>query len=166
MKQLRWFFANIEYVVGAAFSAIMVLLLFVQVVSRYVFGFSIAFTEEVALMLFILSVYLGAVGATRRKQHLRIEVVVNLFKPRSRTILAIVANIVFMATNAVLIYGLSLVTLNLKKFGMRTPLTLTPKWMVYAILPLVFVVISIRLSEDCLHLYRELKAPEKPAANS
>ncbi len=157
MNRMKWFFNNIEYITGGAFSAAMVILLFLQVVSRYAFRHSISFTEEIAVILFILSVYLGAVGATRRKQHLRIEVVVNLLKPKAKLVLAIIANIVFMITNLFLIYGLIGITANLKKYGMVTPITEIPKWTVYTVLPVAFIAITIRLIEECFNSAKEYK---------
>lgn len=157
MKRLKWLANNIEFVAGATFSGIMIILLFIQVVSRYLFGYSIAFTEEIATILFILSVYMGAVGATRRKQHLKIELVINMLKPKTKLIVSILANIVFMVANGFIIYGLIGVTLNLKKYGMTTAITQIPKWTVYAVIPIVFVVITIRLIEECVHSYREIK---------
>ncbi len=157
MNRVKWFFSNIEYIAAGSFSAAMVILLFLQVVSRYVFRNSISFTEEVAIILFILSVYLGAIGATRRRQHLKIEVVVNLLKPKAKLVMALIANIVFMITNMFLIYGLIGVTANLKRFGMVTPITGIPKWAIYTVLPVSFLVITIRLIEDSKNLVREYK---------
>ncbi len=157
MKRLKWFLGNIEYIVAASFSAVMVVLLFLQVVSRYVFRNSISFTEEIAIVLFILSVYLGAVGATRRRQHLKIEVVTNLLKPKAQTVLAVIANIVFMITNVFIIYGLIGVVANLKRFGMTTAITEIPKWAIYSVLPISFAAITIRLIEDTVKIIRESK---------
>ncbi len=149
MQKFKWFLNNMEFVLGGVCAGIMMILLFLQVVSRYVFNYSIAFTEELALIFFILSIYIGAVGATRRKQHLKIEFVINMFKPKGQLVTAFISNIAFMITNVFIIYGLVGVTANLKKYGMTAPITQIPKWIVYAVIPIVFVVITIRLIKDC-----------------
>lgn len=67
---------------------LMMCLLFIQVISRYVFGYSLAFTEEISVILFILSVYIGAIGGTRRGQHLKIEIFDDLFKQKGSNCLS------------------------------------------------------------------------------
>ena len=55
-KKLFWIFNNLEYLLSMLCMGVMMTLLFIQVVSRYVFGHSITWTEEISIILFILSV--------------------------------------------------------------------------------------------------------------
>ena len=104
-SKIRWFFDHLEYLLSTLFMGVMVCLLFIQVISRYAFGHSLAFTEEISVILFILSVYIGAIGATRRGQHLRIELFTQTLSPRGQTICRIIANIIFIIVNCILGYG-------------------------------------------------------------
>ena len=54
-KKLFWLFDNLEYLLSMFCMGLMMCLLFIQVISRYVFGYSLAFTEEISVILFILS---------------------------------------------------------------------------------------------------------------
>lgn len=54
---------------------LIVLLIFSNVVGRYVFGTSFAGAEELSRLLFVWLVFLGAIVALRRRAHLGVELV-------------------------------------------------------------------------------------------
>jgi TRAP-type transport system small permease protein len=61
----------------AVLVTVMLVLMIVQVISRYIFGKPLSFTEEAARLVFIWVVFLGAAEAFRRKTTISIDV---LFK--------------------------------------------------------------------------------------
>ncbi len=64
----------VEKLMALALSLI-VLLIFSNVVGRYVFGTSFAGAEELSRLLFVWLVFLGAILALRRRAHLGVELV-------------------------------------------------------------------------------------------
>lgn len=60
----------------AVFFAIMVILLFAEVISRFIFNFPIMWSEEIGRYLFIWIVYLGSSIAFIKKKHLRVDFLV------------------------------------------------------------------------------------------
>lgn len=79
--------------------AAMVVLMVYQVILRYVFSNSNAWSEELIRYLFILNVMLASPIAIRRNNHLQIDVLINCFSPRVKrifTVLATLAGIVFL----------------------------------------------------------------------
>ena len=66
MDKFKKILDNLEYYIAAFCLGLMTFLCFIQVVSRYVFNFSITWAEELSVMLFIVSVFIGAIGGTRR----------------------------------------------------------------------------------------------------
>ena len=62
----------------------MVLIMFYQVVMRYVFHNSPAWSEELVRYLFIFNVMMAAAIAVRRNSHLQIDIVLNALKPHLR----------------------------------------------------------------------------------
>ena len=137
-KKLLWFFNNFEFIIATLLSTGMFTLLFIQVIARYVFNHALAFTEEIAVVLFILSVYFGAIGATRRHSHLSIELVTNTLSPKNKLIANIIANAFFVGANTLLTIGCFDVTRNLYIRGMMTAVTHIPKWIFYAVIPFAF----------------------------
>ncbi|MDR1301588.1 MAG: TRAP transporter small permease [Treponema sp.] len=57
----------------AFFLAVMISLVFMNVVCRYLFSKGFAWSEEIARLCFIYLVYLGSIGAMRDNQHLIID---------------------------------------------------------------------------------------------
>lgn len=77
MKQfLNTLFKGIEILI-AVFLAVMILLMFMNVVLRYMFSKGFAWSEEVSRMCFIFLTYLGAIVAARENRHLLIDSLLN-----------------------------------------------------------------------------------------
>ena len=110
MKKVIGFYNSLEahlLVISLAFTT---LLIFVQVVMRYVFNNSLSWSEELARYLFIYDVMIGAAIAIRRNSHLQIDILINLMKPKVRTILTIIATLAGMVFMVFLLsYSITLV---------------------------------------------------------
>jgi len=66
-------------------------ILFVGVVARYVIGFPITWSDELASIFFVWLTILGAVIAFQKGQHMRMTAIVNLVQPRMKSILEVLA---------------------------------------------------------------------------
>jgi TRAP-type C4-dicarboxylate transport system permease small subunit len=141
---------SFEVYIGAFCTGVMILLLLLQVFSRYVLQRAFSWTEELALIFFILSIYFGATAAIRRNQHLRLAVVLDKMSPKGRAIMEIINDIVFFAFNCIILTGLMALTTRLKANNVRTAMTNIPKWIVYAFLPFLFILMNIRLIQDII----------------
>lgn len=71
-KVLDTLFKGIEILI-AFFLAVMITLVFANVVLRYLFSRGFAWSEEIARLCFIYLVYLGSIGAMRDNRHLLID---------------------------------------------------------------------------------------------
>jgi TRAP-type C4-dicarboxylate transport system permease small subunit len=71
-KFLDTLFKGVEILI-AFFLAVMIVLVFMNVVFRYLFSKGFAWSEEIARLCFIYLVYLGSIGAMRDNQHLIID---------------------------------------------------------------------------------------------
>ena len=69
-RNLRWFVAHFEEALCALFFAVMAVVAFVNVISRYFLKYSLAFTEELLISLFVWLTLLGAAVAFRQGSHL------------------------------------------------------------------------------------------------
>jgi TRAP-type C4-dicarboxylate transport system permease small subunit len=70
LKAFRWFTAHFEEVLCATLFAIMGIIMFVNVISRYLLKYSLAFTEELVVSFFVWLTLLGAGIAFREGSHL------------------------------------------------------------------------------------------------
>jgi TRAP-type C4-dicarboxylate transport system permease small subunit len=71
-KFLDTLFRGME-ILMAFFLAVMIVLVFMNVLLRYLFSTGFAWSEEIARLCFIYLVYLGSIGAMRDNQHLIID---------------------------------------------------------------------------------------------
>jgi len=69
-KQLKWLVIHFEEVLCALLFAIMGIIMFVNVISRYLLKYSLAFTEELVVSFFVWLTLLGAAIAFRQGSHL------------------------------------------------------------------------------------------------
>ena len=90
--------------------AIMTLVIFVQVVMRYVFANSLSWSEELARFIFLWLSWVGASYAVRERSHFRVEMLMDLFKGASRVWLEYLVLLIWFAFSFFLTwYGTKLV---------------------------------------------------------
>ncbi len=146
-----------EVFLGTVCSLVMTVILFANVIGRYVFGKSLKWGEEVCLMLFILSIYFGACGAIRTRQHLRLEIVLGSLKPKARMIVEIVDNVIFACFNCIIMFGIMPLVMQLYRNKTAAAVTGIPKFMIYVWLPIMFMLMLVRLLQDSINRYKEWK---------
>ena len=69
-NKLKWFVIHIEETLCALLFAIMGIIMFVNIISRYLLKYSLAFTEELVVSFFVWMTILGAAIAFREGSHL------------------------------------------------------------------------------------------------
>lgn len=69
-QKMKWFLIHFEEVLCAILFAIMGIIMFVNVISRYLLKYSLAFTEELVVSFFVWLTLLGAAIAFRQGSHL------------------------------------------------------------------------------------------------
>ncbi len=77
-------FEKIEKLVACVCVSIMAVLVFQNVIARYVFGNSLAVSDEMSTYLFVLMSFMGTAVAARRKAHLGLSIVTDHVSPRAR----------------------------------------------------------------------------------
>src|SRR5690606_32528835 len=93
------FFSNLEEYVCEALLAFFMLLLFVQILLRQLFGYSLPWGEELATYLFVWFAYLGAVVAAKMSAHNRVTFQLRLLPARVRKYVLAFADLVWVAFN-------------------------------------------------------------------
>jgi TRAP-type C4-dicarboxylate transport system permease small subunit len=83
---------SFEVVALAAF-VVMLLSSILQVIFRYVLNLPLMWTEELARLMCVLTTYFGAVVVLLLREHIRVDFIDTLLRPRGRAVAAIVGNI-------------------------------------------------------------------------
>lgn len=94
----------VEWLMALAL-AIMVTLVFGNVVLRYVFNTGIAWAEEMARLMFVWLIFLGAVLALRQHAHLGVEMLQAKLPPAVRRVCAIISHVLILYGLFLFLYG-------------------------------------------------------------
>ncbi|MHB9342120.1 TRAP transporter small permease, partial [Fusobacterium polymorphum] len=135
-----------------------VLLIFSQIFMRTIFNYSLSWTEELSRYIFIWQTWLGTSIALKYKQHIRVEILINIFKKaKNKKILEISVNLIWIAFSIFLLYAgtllcKSMIARNVLSSGMRIPLVF-----VYSCLPISSLIVLIRLINDSISLIKREK---------
>jgi TRAP-type C4-dicarboxylate transport system permease small subunit len=147
-------FNNFEVYIGTVTFFLIMILLFVQVVSRYVFHHAFTWTEELAVSMYVLMVFCGISGAVTYRKHLRIDALLNAVPFVPKKVLMILDDIVFIIFNEYATYYYVTVLIpNLRKSS--TTLLHIPKRYLYAIIPVFLTLTSIRLVVNIMKTWKE-----------
>lgn len=136
----------------------LLLLAVVQIGMRLVFETGLAWAEPLSRMGVLWVALLGALGATRQRQHIMIDVFQRLSGPRVRRVLWIVTQSGAAVVAALLAYfGAGLVGLERES---PVPFVLgIPSWVPMLALPLGFGLMSLRF------VFAALAGPPPPGEN-
>lgn len=149
------FLNEFEIYIGAVIFILMTILLFVQVVTRYVLHRSFTWTEEISTIFFVWMVYLGVCSAVLRRKHLRIDAFVEAMPFKVKKVLLIISNIIFIAFLLYLIFPLMTMVQNYANRGAATPLMKFPNAVAYGMLPACFALTCVRLIQEIIRLAKE-----------
>ncbi len=158
----RFLLVSFEVVALAAF-VVMLLSSILQVIFRYVLNLPLMWTEELARLMCVLTTYFGAVVVLLLREHIRVDFIDTLLRPRGRAVAAIVGNILIGWFLVAFAYGCWLMA----QATWATE-TATMEWLrmgyiyaavgVAAVAMLVAVIIDI--TEALLQLFRPAEAPQ------
>ena len=154
MKQRFSRFNRFEESILVATLVIMVLLIFGQVIGRYILGSTPSWTEELARYIHIFQVWIGASYAVKFRQHIRIGAFIELFKGLPRKILETVSIVIwFIIALFLAIYGTQLVLASLHN-GQVSPALQIPMWIPFIAIPLGGGGMAFRLISQIIEVWR------------
>lgn len=158
MKVLKWLDEHFEEYILIALSIFTVVIIFSQVVMRYVFNSSLSWSEEIARYGFIWLIYIGVSYGVKKRKHLRVDAITMLFEEKGTAVIKMIANILFLIFALVIAYyGLDIVT----KITRESAALQIPMEYVYASLAFGMILTSIRLIQNVIIDYKDIKNPSE-----
>jgi C4-dicarboxylate transporter DctQ subunit len=126
--------------------AVMVVVTFVTVVTRYVFDLPLSYIDQLVPNLFVWVTFLGASAATKRRAHLGLSLVADVLPPRARGVLE---TTVLLGTSAFFLatawFGGRVVVLQIEN-DLTTSLGY-PAWLVGIAVPVGALLLVVRAVE-------------------
>jgi TRAP-type transport system small permease protein len=141
---------RLEAVIGLML-ALMVILVFGNVVLRYGFNSGIAVSEEVSRYLFIWLTFIGAVVAVHEHAHLGVDSLINALPRKGKLVCVVASDLLMLGALAILFHGSW--TQTVINLATRSPVSQVPLSLIYV----AGLVASIMMGVLILrHLYKVL----------
>lgn len=164
MGKFEGFIVRANAAVIGLMMAVMFILVFSNVVTRYCFGFSLATAEEIATFLMIWVTYTGAGLALREGRHAAIDIFQDMLSPRFQTLLRVLIAAILFAFFGVLLWtGMRFARFG---WGLETIATQIPRGIPYLGIPIGAALFILHLGLIFKRFVRRQWAatpvPEKP----
>ena len=136
---------HFEEILGSLFLVVMVTIAFLNVVTRYLFKYSMAFTEEITLYLFVWVVLLGTSIAFREGANMAVTVIYNRFPPNGRRVLYLLGALLSVAF--FIVFGAlgALEVMEEIEMGVTTEAVELPVWIFTISMPIAAFFTLIRI---------------------
>lgn len=138
--------------VALAFTSV---LLFANVVLRYVFLSPLNWAEELTLYLMVWIVFVGGSIAVRSRGHIAIDLLPLVLSPANRRRLAIAVALAALAFFAVFFWYSLEHTLRVRSINQLTPVMQAPMWLTYLAMPVGSFLMGLRTIQAIARLLRE-----------
>ena len=136
--------------------------LFVNVVLRYGFNYTLAWSEELVREVIIYTTFIGCCSAVKKRSMIKIDASVQLF-PKLKTPLTYFSNTVILVFSVMMmVYGWQMAAMQARTFQ-KTLIFQIPLVYLYAILPLTGVLMFIRTLQVIYQDFRQAEAETKSA---
>lgn len=122
----------------------IVVLIFSGVLSRFVFHYSIAFTEELARFLFVWGALLGAASAFKTGEHGGVPLLANRFSPRWQRVVEVLVALGVTGFMGYLVFMTAVSTMKSYQSGQISTTTEIPVWIINLGMMLAFAMGVVR----------------------
>lgn len=139
---------NIESYLCQFLLVVFVVLLFLQIMLRNIFSYSIPWGDELATYAFVWFAYLGAAYATKMSAHNRVTFQFKFFPHWVATFCAVLTDIVWIGFNAFFVYLSYDFVFNKMNLFWKSQTMGIPMKYFYLILPIAFAVMSLRIIQN------------------
>ena len=157
MKALKWLDEKLEESFLVASLIATVIIIFLQVVMRYVFKSSLSWSEELARYIFLYQIWVGASYAVKRSSHLRIEILKSKFSPRNQLVFDSFAMLIWLVFVAFLASKSFELTSMIFKRGQLSPAMRIPMGYAYASVPIGSGLMSLRIVQQIYYNIKKIK---------
>ncbi|MBQ3616237.1 MAG: TRAP transporter small permease [Anaerotignum sp.] len=146
---LKKIWDNLEEFIIVPLIFAMSIIIFIQVIMRYVFQNSLTWSEELARYLFVWLVYFSVSFTARRQKHIRIDAAINLYPKKLRPYIDILSEIIVLAFSIFIAVTGVTVFQKIAWSGQMSPAIGIPMQIVYAA-PMVGMALTAIRQVQCI----------------
>ncbi len=134
--------AKYEAVLIGIMLLIMSLLAFLQVITRYVFFYSIIWSEEVTRYLMVWLTFIGAALAICKQDHISIDMFTSFFQKKTGRNFKVVLNLIILIFSICGGYFGLLLIMKTYAMGQLTEATRVPMYLIYCVMEFSFLLMA------------------------
>ncbi len=139
------FLDKIESYISQILLVFFVTLVFSQIILRNIFSIVLPWSEELSRFAFVWFVFFGASYATRLSAHNRVTIQFSFFPEIFGKISMFITDILWFAFNCMMVYQSWIVIKDFLEYPYNSPGIGIPMQYVYAIFPIAYVLMNIRI---------------------
>ncbi len=157
MQKLLTYLNKALYGISVAAMSVMLLLIFFQVISRYLFGYTFEWSEELARFLFVWVVFLGSALIMGESGHLAVQLLPTKFAGTLiGNLMAVFVNVCgYIFILILLVQGTKMTSV--MTFQTAPGLGISMSW-VYAIIPASALLMLLYLFRDTLRVFHAFRS--------
>lgn len=144
-KKLGSIYDHFEEIFLVVCIVIMVVVIFLQVIARYVFNNSLSWTEELARFMFVWISWIGISFGEKKGEHITITLVKDKLKGKARLIFLVIRSVLTLAILIVLLIKGIDVTGKIYNMASTTAALHMPKWIMYSSVPISCFLMTVRV---------------------
>ncbi len=139
---------------------VVIPILTAQVISRYVLGHSLSWSEELARYIFIWQIWLGSSYCVQKNRHIRIDIFTHKLPKGAKNVFETFVAIVSIAFLIFLTFkGIKIVQM-VSRMGQTSAALKLPMSYVYACIPVSCILMMIRYIEHIIKMFKSEEREE------
>lgn len=152
--------AKIEYVLAVISTLCMIFIMFINVVTRYLFGFSFSWGDEAVRYFNLVAAFTGISACFKYNTHISIDVFVeNAIPEKARKYFRLISYIFSLIFCIMICYFGFILATRQFKMGQASTAMGIPMFILYSILPLSMIFSSIQILIKIFYEKAYLKNP-------
>jgi len=132
-----------------------------QVLNRFAFKLTIAWTEELCRYSFIWLSLIGVSLGIKNNKHMNVDLIDKALSPKGRLILGIIVDLIFLAACYFFITWGWVLVAKVMKYGQKSAGLGIQKWIIYLALPTCGILSCFRLIQKNVRLFIDRKKEGK-----
>ena len=137
---------------------------FINSIGRYLTGYTLSGADEVEIYILIWIAFLGAAVVSWRREHLRMDVLVNAGGPVVRKAVALLEAAVMLVVAAFVFWQSFLYVRRLYDFGSVSDIAHVPTWIPHSAVFVCFGAIAIVVAIQAVRMITGREPPPEPVA--
>lgn len=156
-KVWKWFDENFEECLLMLLLVLMTVVMFAQIIMRFIFRASMSWPEEFCRFCFVISGFLSIGYCIRREKMLKVDILMGFFPDSAKRIFDLAGRFITLLFFAYFSYYGYFAMMNSIRGGMKSPAT---EWPMYILYGSVFVGSFIGVLRQIQDLYRCFRTTE------